>query len=336
MDSLRVIDWILISFFLLLTIALMVLIIILLTKKFKELDEIKYDDIPITGLFSLNFINVDSMPVYSESAANLGVTGRLILDCYTGICVESYDDSDYIAYSCSEQCSYNAKDECECDPIYKSKGKCSRKYDDKYEIGKYCYTDNVIYFWKGKKYIISKKETYSYYKNSKLMNEECPKGTIDCGIIDDNENKLCVSSSSNCPINYFSEKKLNEDIIHNSVIIGNKTFYYTFDDNNKRKIIAGLIADSDLYLNENDEEMTLIDINNISGFLEDNNNLYKEVNLGFDPYKEKDINKRGNSYLRLFYNKNVNLSLLRYNIDTYNYNHEFNEDIIKPIKKKEN
>ena len=56
MDSLRLLDWILISFLLLLSIVLLVLIIILLTKKFKELDEIKYDDIPITGLFSLNFI----------------------------------------------------------------------------------------------------------------------------------------------------------------------------------------------------------------------------------------------------------------------------------------
>ena len=345
MACLSPIECILFSFLLLLTIAYIILLIILETKKIKEHEEFKYDDIIINSSSSLNFIDDESIPVYSESTASLGLTGRLILDCVTGICQEkvyyydidddlTYDYVDKLDYSCSEQCSLNGNDECICDDSYKNKGKCSRKYDDKYEIGKYCYADNVIYFWKGKRYTITKKEVYTYYKNSKLKNEECPKGTIDCGIIDDNENKLCISSNLNCPINYFSENKLDEDKIHSSVIIGNKTFYYTFDDSNKRKIIAGLIADSDLYLNENNEEKVLIDTNNISGFLEDNKNLYKEMNLGFDPYKEKDINKRGNSYLRLFYNDNVNLSLLRYNINTYNYNHELNEDVIKPINKK--
>ena len=119
-------------------------------------------------------------------------------------------------------------------------------------------------------------------------------------------------------------------------MIGNKTFYYTFDDNNKakRKIIAGLIADSDLYLNENNDQKVLIDIGTISEFLIDNKNLYKEVELGYDPYKEENIDSKGNSYLRLFYNDNVNLSILRENMNTYNFNHTLNEDLIKPINKK--
>jgi len=119
-------------------------------------------------------------------------------------------------------------------------------------------------------------------------------------------------------------------------MIGNKTFYYTFDDNNKtkRKIIGGLIADSDLYLNENNDQKVIIDTGTISEFLNDNKNLYKEVNLGYDPYKERNIDSKGKSYLRLFYNENVNLSILKENIITYNYNHTMNEHFFKPINKK--
>ena len=165
----------------------------------------------------------------------------------------TFDYIDKIDYSCSEQCSYNINNECDCDDSYYNKGTCSRNYDDTFDLEKFCYADNVIYFWKGKKYTILKKEVYTYYNNAILKDEECPKDTINCGIIDDNENQLCIPSTYSCPINYISESKLNENKLHSSVMIGNKTFYYTFDDSNKtkRKIIAGLIADSDLYLNEN-------------------------------------------------------------------------------------
>ena len=230
----------------------------------------------------------------------------------------------------------NGKDECDCDDPFEEKGICSRKYDDSYDVEKYCYADNVIYFWKGKKYTIWKKDVYSYYKNAILKDEKCPGNTINCGILDDNENQLCIPSTSSCPINYFSESKISENKLHSSVMIGNKTFYYTFDDNNKkkRKIIGGLIADSDLYLNENNDQKVIIDTGTISEFLNDNKNLYKKVNLGYDPYKERNIDSKGKSYLRLFYNENVNLSILKENIITYNYNHTMNEHFFKPINKK--
>ena len=248
----------------------------------------------------------------------------------------TFDYIDKIDYSCSEQCSYNINNECDCDDSYYNKGTCSRNYDDTFDLEKFCYADNVIYFWKGKKYTILKKEVYTYYKNAILKDEECPKDTINCGIIDDNENQLCIPSTYSCPINYISESKLNENKLHSSVMIGNKTFYYTFDDSNKtkRKIIAGLIADSDLYLNENNDQKVLIDTGTISEFLIDNKNLYKEVELGYDPYKEENIDSKGNSYLRLFYNDKVDLSILKKNISEYNFNYTLNEDFVKPINKK--
>ena len=340
-------DYFLYSFLILLILSFIVLCSILCSKRLKKRPEIKPDNIAISSFSSMNFIEVESNPTYSESNSNLGITGRLILDCFTGICQKrdyyydsdddlTFDYVDIIDYSCSEQCSYNIKNECECGDPYLKKGTCSRKYDDSYDVGKYCYADNVIYFWKGKKYTILKKDVYTYYNNAILKGEECPKDTINCGIIDDNENQLCIPSTYSCPVNYFSESKLNENKLHSSVMIGNKTFYYTFDDNNKRerKIIAGLIADSDLHLNENNDQKVLLDTGNISEFLIDNKNLYKEVELGFDPYKEDNIDSKGNSYLRLFYNNKVDLSILRRNIDEYYFNHTLNEDLIKPINKK--
>ena len=328
-------------------LGILTLIIILFTKRPDTLKENKTDDIPISYFSSLDFIEIDSSPVYNESNNNLGLAGKLILDCFTGICIlrdfyynadndKIYYNKTNLDYSCSEQCSLNNNQDCDCSIERKqTKGTCSRKYDDNYEKGKYCYTYNVIYNWKGKKYNPLKKDVLSYYNNAKLKEEECPKGTIDCGIIDDNENKLCIKSSSNCPINYFSENKLNSDKIHNFVDIGNKTFYYTYDNNStiKRKIIGGLVADTDLYLNKNNDEKELIDIDTISGFLADNNNLYKGVNLGFDPYKEENINEKGNSYLRIFYNNKVDLKDLRDKINNYNSHHKINEDAINPIRK---
>jgi len=337
MSSLLITDFIFASIFILLLVSFITFNFMLIFNKLKELSEFEYNDILISSFSSMDFIEAESYPAYSDSFPDLGHTGKLILDCFTGICQEldsSNELIDIINYRCSEQCSYNGK--CICSYHNDKKGTCSRKYDDNYENGKYCYAFNTIYFWKGKKYTILKKDGYTYYNNSILKDEECPKDTINCGIIDDNENQLCIQQNYSCPINYFSESKLNENKLHSNVKIGNKTFYYTFDDNNKtkRKIIAGLIADSDLYLNENNDQKVLIDIGTISEFLIDNKNLYKEVELGYDPYKEDDIDSKGNSYLRFFYNDKVDLSNLKKNIDEYNFNHTKNDDFVKPINKK--
>ena len=340
MITLTKLDIIFLTIMILLGIVIIILIIILFVKRPKELKGINGDDITISYFSSLNFSEIDSLPVYSESGSNLGSAGRLILDCFTGLCqvedyyLDDYDDTiyydkDVIDYNCSKQCSYNISKKCNCDDSYKwSIGECSRLYDDSYDERKYCYADNIIYNWKGKKYDPEKKNVLTYYNNAKLKEEECPIGTVNCGIIDDNENKLCISSG-NCPINYFSDNKLNSNKIHSIVNIGNKTFYYTFDEDNKmkRKIIGGLVSDSDLYLNNDNKEKVLIDTGTISEFLADNKNLYKEVNLGYDPYKAANIDNKGKSYLRYYYNNKVDLKKLRRNINIYNKKNYINKEI---------
>ena len=232
MSSFTKLDIIFITFSLILTIGFVVLLIIILVKKPKKRPEDEVQDVIILSFTSLDFIQVESRPNYTE--VNLGLAGRLIFDCYTGLCPKkeyyydidddlTYDYFDRLDYICSEQCSYNGKSDCKCDDPIAPTGKCSEKYDDIYEDGKYCYADNVIYFWRGKKYTNSNNEVFTYYKNARLKNEECLNGTKSCGIIDDNENKLCIKSSSTCPINYISEKKLNEDKNHSSILFGNRT-----------------------------------------------------------------------------------------------------------------
>ena len=70
----------------LLTITLIILIISLTIKKPKVLSEYKVKIKTIIGLESLDFIDNISIPEYPH--ANLGLTGKLILDCYTGTCIK--------------------------------------------------------------------------------------------------------------------------------------------------------------------------------------------------------------------------------------------------------
>ena len=99
-------DYFLYSFLILLILSFIVLCSILCSKRLKKRPEIKPDNIAISSFSSMNFIEVESNPTYSESNSNLGITGRLILDCYTGICQEidiDYYIIDTINYHCSEQ-----------------------------------------------------------------------------------------------------------------------------------------------------------------------------------------------------------------------------------------
>ena len=136
-----------------------------------------------------------------------------------------------------------------------------------------------------------------------------------------------------CPINYLSEKKLSNDF--SSVLIGKKTFYYGNDNTTKRKIIAGLFVDSDLLLNDDCDKKDIIDNYTISGFLEDNQYLYKDINLGYNPYETNDIDKKGKSYLRILYNKrNIDLISLRNRRDKLNSYNEINNNSLNTIYNK--
>ena len=324
--------------------------------KFKEVK-----DINITGLNSIKFTQNNTMPIYNLNVPNLGFAGELIIECYTGLCTIEKEDTNYQTvcknWGDDERCEseevktsyYEKFVEVECTiDCFKSRGKicnsCPSEYDssegfctinsDDYKYNKkYCLSDNVIFFWKEKKYEAKGITTgYSYVKDAKLKNEECPAKTRNCGILDDNENKLCLRDDLECPINIISEEKINNS---NSYFqVGNKTFYYGYDENAKnKKIIAGLYVDTDIYINQK-EDYILLDTYTISGVLKENELLYREVDLGFDPYKEKNIDKKGKSYLKIRYNsKEVDLISLRDDYKKYQFNKDIENNQIRPITK---
>ena len=202
-----------------------------------------------------------------------------------------------------------------------SKCICEERINDTYSNGKYCLNNNAIYFWKGQKYEAEGiYNNYNYVNSVSLKNEECQNETKNCGILDDNENKLCIPNNFKCPVNIISEEKLYYS--NSSFKVGNKTFYYGYDEKAKnKKIIAGLYIDTDIYLNKKEKDYILLDGYTISGFLKDNKNLYNGVILDFDPYINKDIDKKGKSYLKIRYNENVDLVSLRdnhHNINIWN------------------
>ena len=328
--------------------------------KFKKRPE-KYVDKIISGLKSFYFTEETSRPRYFPKEANLGLAGNLYLDCYTGSCSKNIKETEWVCDSdddcetivtfreqkdineaCSEECFELKGEYCndKCSDYYDSKnGVCSRNTNDNYDNKKVCFGDNIIYFWKGKKYNFESFQTKNctYIDNAKLKNESCPDNTKNCGILDDNENKLCLPLDTECPINFITETKLKENYNYSSTIIDNKTFYYGYDNsiNNSTKIIAGLYADSDISLNIEEEEYITLDIDTLSGFLKYNYILYRGLNLDYDPYNISNIDEKGKSYLKVKYNsKNLDLVKLRKEQQQYLINKTMNEKVVGTVRKK--
>ena len=345
----------------LLSIIQFILGIIIVSKiksDFKKRPEINVDKI-VSGLKSFIFTEETSRPRYFPAEANLGLTGNLYLDCYKGTCSKIVRETKEVCYDddcetiveynnqidinkeCSEECFELKGEYCydKCSDYYDSKnGVCSRNTNDNYNRKKVCFGDNIIYFWKGKKYNSDNIQTknYTYINNAKLKEEPCPSNTKNCGILDDNGNKLCLPLDSECPINFISETILNENYNYSSTVIDNKTFYYIYDNsiNNTRKIIAGLFADSDIFLNFDEEEYITLDTDTISGFLKDNYILYRGLKLGYNPYNISNIDEKGKSYLKIRYNKNLDLASLRKEHQQYLINQTMNEKIVGTVRKR--
>ena len=338
--------------FIVILLILNIIIIILSKSKLKKRDIIEVKDIPIKFLKPFKFINLSSSSRPLFGSDNLGSAGEISLLCYSGTCNEGCEEDycDRINYECSLECFDSKGETCNSCPSYfyenenYKEGKCSKKEDDIYELGKVCLADNIIYFWKGKKYFIDNSDDtyYTYLKNAKLKDEKCPKNTKNCGIIDDEKNKLCIPIYEKCPPNIIStstkQLKLNQNNYFASEIDNETTIYYTYDENAiNNKIIAGLYVDTDIYFNKEEEHKDknpiILDTYTLSGFLKDNQKLYKGINLDYDPYKIDNIDQKGKSYLKVSYNKNPNLIFLRKKYNQFLDNKKWNENVANKTDK---
>ena len=277
-------------------------------------------DIIITGLSSVAFLEKKNHEEYKVSEPNLGSTGKIIFDCFRGVCLFKeldicyrsecsgskkktcrsvryycYKDVYKFIYDCSNECRTKGQLTCNSCPNQAESeiGNCSRNENDDYNSQKSCLADNIIYNWKGYYYDRVNSTSFygelSYLKNAVQANESCPTSMKMCGILDELGNKLCINKTKECPINHIRISNNSQDFGNNKINYNNEAI--------SEKIIGGLYADSDLLIQYKDEECQILDTGSISEFINNNKKLYRNV-LDFDPYSEANIDSKGKSYLK--------------------------------------
>ena len=314
--------------------------------------EEKDPDIDLSGIKDIRFITSNKRQEYRPEVTNLGETGELILDCYTGYCIAwtdiYYESTRKVAsYDCSQKCS-GIKDRCTCYDVYlkeKFSG-CSFKENDKYSRAKFCYVYNLIFYWKEKLYEIDKVvgeksydgSSYSYINNAVKANESCPKGRRMCGILDNLGNKLCYPPYYECPINYIT-KDIKDDNIsdYNELNINGNKYYYTNKKTETGKVLGGLFADTDLLPKYGEEDCEILETDTISSFLKSNGHYLYINSLNFNPNNNSNVDRLGKAYLKWCVpgvGKNKNIDFIKKKKKEYDNNVTNNKNCIKPIKNK--
>lgn len=327
-------------------------------------------DIDLTGLKGFSFDSYSNMEYYPEMS-NLGTTGKLYMDCFTGKCeykekYTCYKESctgtgknkkchEYKTqctryftekkYSCSSNCRATKSKTCSTCPkidgtsIYSSS--CSRDEDTKEIDTKYqsCNADNLILFWNNSYYRRSNRTDYqrfSYLNNAVTANESCPTGTKVCGILDNLGNKFCYPQFEDCPLNYITLDNSNSSYNFDNATIGNKVIYYTNQAGENGRIVGGLFVDSDLLIKYNNEDCEILDQSSVLNLLNGHYNKLYRNSLGYDPYSTytKEV-QQGKSYLKWCVpgvGKEKNISKIKELNVVYQFNVTTNKDVIKPIK----
>ena len=358
--------------FIYITIILLVFILISFlfsTLTYSLINKLKLEEndpkIDLSGIIDFSFDYNPSINLeYTENMSNLGFTGNLILDCYKGKCnyketykctkrecrngedgvectdVESICESyeDFFKYNSSKLCRESNGESCNaCDNMTSftylkcscSESKNSKEYSTEYS----CYADNIILNWKNYSYN-RKKATdsgYSYLNCAFPPDQNCPSGTKQCGILDELGNKLCYPDNvTECPINYItldpSDKKYN----YSSCVIDGVTIYYTNQATDEGLVLGGFYVDSDLKINYGDCQ--IISTSTIRELLDSQKNKQYRNSLNFDPYKDNNIDKKGNAYLRWCipgFGKERNIALVKEFHKVYELNKTTNHDLIQ-------
>jgi len=328
-------------------------------------------DIDLTGLKGFSFDYYSNME-YTPGMSNLGTTGNIYLDCFTGSCKykETYTCykesctgtgknkkcheykttctrySTQKEYSCSESCrltknSYCSRSSCPyISGVSYYSSSCSRDEDTKKIDSKQsCNADNLVMFWNNSYYRRSNRTDYkrfSYLNSAVTANESCPTGKKVCGILDNLGNKFCYPEFEDCPLNYITLDKSDSNYTLDNVTIGNKVIYYSNQATENGKIVGGLFVDSDLLIKYNEEDCEILDENSVLNLLNGHYNRLYRKSLSYDPYTSytKEV-QQGKSYLKWCVpgvGKEKNISKIKELNVVYQFNVTTNKDIIKPIK----
>ena len=150
--------------------------------------------------------------------------------------------------------------------------------------------------------------------------------------LDELGNKLCVSSRYSCPINYITLNNSDKNYTYYNYSIGDLTIYYTNEAVNDGKIVGGLYVDSDLMINYNIGECKIITTGKISELLNSHPNKLYRKRLAFNPYKDKDIDKKGKAYLKWCIpavGREKNITLIKELMKIYENNQTINKELTK-------
>ena len=335
-----------------------------------ELLEENDPDIDLTGLQGFSFGSYSNME-YSPEMSNLGTTGKLYFDCFTGkceykerytcykescsgtgknkkchqyktTCTRSFTQKEY---SCSSNCRATQNSECStCPSIYgatKYSSSCSRDKDTKKIDTTYqsCNADNLILFWNNSYYRRANRTDYkrfTYLNSAVTANESCPTGKKMCGILDNLGNKFCYPEFEACPLNYITLKSSNSSYEFKNATIGNKVIYYTNQAVENGRIVGGLFVDSDLLIKYNEEDCEILDESSVLNLLNGHYNKLYRNSLNFDPYSSyTKVVQEGKSYLKWCVpgvGKEKNISKIKELNVVYQFNVTTNNEVIKPIK----
>ena len=255
--------------------------------------------------------------------------------------------STYDEYRCSRECRESKQSSCGtnyCDSTskgYYSSSSC--RHDEDLEDNGYsksCTADNVIYNWRNYYYHRSNATNYGSHKyldSAVPANETCPAGKKQCGILDNLGNKLCYYESEKCPINHVTLKKPESNLHYQTEVVDGVTIYYTNEANETGRVLGGFFVDSDLLLKYNNEDCEIIATSSISSLLYSHSSKLYRKSLSFNPYNDKNIDKKGKSYLKWCipgYGKEKNISKIKELTVVYSFNISQNAQYVKPIKTK--
>ena len=268
----------------------------------------------LTMIFSINFNSINS-PVFQMSENlinydkliykyfitdvkfgdflvynNYGLTGDYGTKCYVGAC---YTRREHTSLNCSEACSISKS------PCYVGEQECSIVYCElcsKYSYNAVCNVYNEIVYWKGLKMKLTKVSYYfAQLNDTVLYNESCREGFKQCGYINKNKDKLCLTDNEDCPINKVVVKDENitpTDFNYSVSQMGDKYFFYT-NENIDNYLYQTLIADTEI----NPTNFTeVIDTQPIKDFINENPYIYDG---NYTSKSIEELNKYGDAKLKI-------------------------------------
>jgi len=334
-------------------------------------------DIDLTGLKSFSFTRISDVE-YDLGISNLGTTGKLYLNCYTGEChyEGEYQCTDEICHgsddercetiittcygryskeehSCSNECrrsrsSYCGEEYCSLSETNYDYDYSTCKHDGDSKSLKYpksCNAENLILYWghlSGNKLYYKRinnteYKTLSYLNSAVTANESCPIGKKMCGILDNLGNKLCYPQYLDCPLNYITTNKPDNNYSnYDSTELINKTVYFTNESTENGKVIGGLFVDSDLLIKYNDEDCEKLEEGTVRDLLDSHPYKLYRNSLGYDPYtNNSSAVQKGKSYLKWCVpgvGKEKNISKIKELKVVFDFNVTTNKNAINPTK----